>query len=120
MQSLKGACLGLAGVEESHAHLLWLVAAMGLHWGHIISHWASPAPLLMVHPACACGRMEAQQIKQEDPAPGVCSDISTAFLGHGEPQSSGPCCLLPQQPRREGAEPLSAASPISPADAGML
>lgn len=38
MQSLKGACLGLAGMEESHAHLLWLVAVMGLHWGHIIGH----------------------------------------------------------------------------------
>ena len=61
-----------------------------------------------------------QQIKWEDPAPGVCSGILTAFLGHGEPQASGPYCLSPQQPQREEAEPLSAACPISPADAGML
>lgn len=102
-------------------HLLCRVAAMGLHWHHTISRLASPAPLpTMVHLASACGRMDTQQIKWEDPPPGVCSDVLTAFLGHGEPQASGPCRLSPQQPCRKEAEPHSAASPSSPADAGML
>ena len=116
MQSLKATCLSLAGVEESHTHLLWLVAVVGLRWGHIISHWASPAPFQVVCLACACGRVETQQIKQEDPAPEVCSDISTAFLGNGEPQTSGPSCLSPQQLLGEEANPLSATSPTSPAE----
>lgn len=41
-------CPGLAPVESSHTHVFWLAIVMDLFLGCIISHWASPASLLML------------------------------------------------------------------------
>lgn len=111
MQRVNGVSPGLAGMEKTHAHLPWLVSVVGLRWA-CISRWASPASLLVVLP------LGLRQDGNATNPPGRSG--SGSLLRHLSSFSWSWRAVSPQQPRGEEAKPPAAASPFSPAAAGML
>lgn len=122
MQSLQGASLVLAAMEETHAHLLCLVAAVGplgvmLH-PIVISHVIPPPPLLMVYLAFACRRMETQQISGKI-HPQDFAQISQQLSQVMESRKH--LSVPPVSPAAvQGGGRATLCLSASPADAGML